>query len=871
MRRFLFFISLLVLLFSANGQGLVVLQNNFVFKKNYHYRNEKAPESIPNYTIDRMSSITAPTLDNFFGFRIFEKTQIIKLPHNEFRILLSADSIKSYNLLDYKGYKLDNLVFPDRVKIFLQLKNENNGKEFLLNTERSFSIKQKILWDTLIYDSTGMAFFSVTKPRLSFSFSQDVKKKLDSALKTIDKLSALQPQLLSIGKKLDKLKGAKAGMVRIYNIDLRNIEKDLEKINPEKITGKEMLFLKDEGSYALYDSLKRECVKLRKRFDQMIKMPEYEYFSEGYKALKKGNNDQAASYFLKSISQKNDYAPPFYYLARMAYRRGDWDSCAVTILHIIKDLKPDFTTRKNTLILGSELYNSITYQAENLIAESRLNEAVKILNIAINLCGKSNTEMICSGKANALLSQAKQELFDSWTSITEKSIDNNKVDLSMDYLKWTRDFYRKNQNYIGDSSSLDTLKIRLIHLLVLNAAAKCNKGSYRKSIKYTRLADSLCAVANYNECRTDLHNIKVRAYSGLYNKLLFQSNFADEKAKSEAETLKEKYPEFIVESPDTLTRQATVARYNTLIENGISFLAGGEYHRAYEAFNQAAEMETSIVQERCDTLSLLIKRAAKPLILSDLKAGNLKAWGMHYKAVNSILRMAREETLKTGLENDMEIKEALAHLENLAYKNKCAQVSVEFTANMKTAAENLRFKAFDEAAKNWDKAVLLAKQNPECNLDISIPLKKKIKYRKATAYLLTLKKARKLAAEGKDSLATQYFFDALTRFDHDSMQTFGLLKPEVISLAQNHKESLELQYFTLKKVINTEDSGALLSLIKNLQVAYGGNERYDRLLEKAAYRLGLATKEKLGSKNAKKQAKVYFPDSKKLRKAFLGI
>jgi len=474
MRLTTLLILFLAITHNAVSQGLITVEKTKVFKRDYRYENMQPPESMPNHAIDRMALIKAPTRDYFLGMTVYEKSRIIKLNKTDYRIELTADSVTYYNKLNYRGYSLDALVFPDRVKISLQVADVNSGREFLVTPVRNFGITGKTIFDTLITDTTGGAYFDFRNIELKFFWSEESRLRLDTALAIIDKLAALRPGLTGIRERLAKLNNVSAGMVRLYNIDLKEIQKELDELNPATITGNiRIAALRSEGSYALYDSLKTASARLRKRFDHMIEMPEYEYFSEGYHALQRGEKDIAASYFLKSISEKKTYAPPFYYLAEMAYRRQDWDSCARTINHIINNLNPDFTTRKNTLILGTKLYNTLSDEAGRLLIKSRANEAINLLYIANRLCNNSK-EMVCNGRADELLRQAKSYLFESWVSITDKSIENNKVDLAINYLGWTQDYYRQNSEYLSDTGMIDTLRIRLIHLLLLNASAKYN-------------------------------------------------------------------------------------------------------------------------------------------------------------------------------------------------------------------------------------------------------------------------------------------------------------------------------------------------------------------------------------------------------------
>ncbi len=869
-------ISILFFAFASplQSQGLIVAEKTQLFKFDFRYENMSPPESLPNDIIHKMALIQAPTRDYFFGFSLYEKSQIIKLKQNKYRISLKADSINYYNKLSYQGYKLNGCVFPNELKFNIQIENANTKQAFLITTKAPFNLSNSALFDTIFTDTTGQGFFIISHIQIQCSFTKEQAIKLDSSLTVINQLAALEPELKLIRSKLQSFQNIKAGMVQIYNIDLKTIEEDLQRINPKKLLSNDLsLELKKEGSLALYDSLVALTRKTRKHFNHMIDMPEYEYYSEGYHALQQGKTEIAKSYFLKSISQKPSYPPPFYALAELAFKNQDWDSCARTIFYILHDLDPDFTIRKNTLILGSKLYKTITYKAENMILTSQVNEAIQLLYIANNLCVKIN-ELVCNGDAELLLKKAKSDLFYSWISITDKSIMNNKVDLSLNYLGWTQEYYRENRQYLDKSPYLDTLKIRLIHILILNASAKNNSGYYQKAIDYINLADSLCSITHYHECESDLQKVKVKSYSGLYNKLMRKSKAETISKSSEnqmitkATTLKKEHPEWIVLEKDSLDLGNTETRYKNLISQGLIYLNTGIFHKAAQNFDEALNLESMAPIATNDSLMIYLRMANKPLILNDLKSGDLKAWGMHYQAVNTIIRIAREEALKVGLENDSEIVVTIKRLEELAFDNQCAEASTQYTKNLQTASENMRFHDFLSAAKNWDAAIDLAHKNPQCNMDINLPLTQKQKYFTAIQYQNQISESKKLIAAGKDSLAFEQFLYTYKHYNSDTLASFDLLKITPNQFTKN-QNSTELQYFNLKWILDNPIDESILEDIQNLTPYYNEKAKYSELLKRAVRTQAQIDKKSGNSFSPKTRAEKLFTGNKSLIKEYL--
>lgn len=840
------------------GQGLIIFEEQNTIKKDYRYEEMEPPKSMPNYLIQKMAHIQAPTRDYFFGFTIFEKRQIIKLSNENYQIKIIADSIKFYNNLDYKGYKLDIIVFPNTLKISYILKDLNGKTETKIIHTQDFSVHSQILFDSVFFDETKTAYYKIDNIEYQFLYDDNLKEVIDNTLSSIIKLEELKPSIIDTRTRLSKLNGVKAGVVRIYNIDLKKIESDLNTLNPRNsIPNIDLEKFDSEGLVVLFDSLDLATRIMRKKFDNMILRPEYEYYSDGYNAYMSNNLSLAASNFHKAIRQKDSYAPPLYFLAEMAYKQELWDSSAQIIIHILNDLDADIATKKMTLDLSSNLYDKLVDNAEINIKNKNINESVKLLELAIHLCNLAR-EFDCNENADILMKTARQELFNSWVEITKKSINSNKTELSINYLNWTQSYLNTNKEDIKDSIMMDSLRFQMINLLITSALQNNSLGKSTQAIHYANLADSL----SLNSDNSITQNIRNTALNNINNRNNSQIETYSKKKNNlsidNSEISNNKVPEINLQD-----------RYNNFISIGKNELKENRYLNALNYFSAAKELETNTTIIVSDSLKSYLKKSGKPVILSDLKSGDLQAWGFHFDVVKSIIKIAKEQMQLLYLEDDVELQTAIHRLEKLAFENQCHEASTNFTHALQTASKSFSLNNFISANNFWMKALIISRENSNCNIDSLIPKELMQKYKSAIDFQTKKNELDMAMQQGNDSLAFSLALELKRIYKTDSISQYRLLNYDNYSLAQSSPKSIEIQYLQLKFIIENEDFINLKSGINNLLRIDSKNPKYHQILKEA---VALFARHECSTKphiKPNKLAVYHFPDNRKSRRVFI--
>jgi hypothetical protein len=842
---FLFFLSS-----SALGQGLIIYDDTSVFAQNYRYEDHQDQNSMPNFAIRKMARITAPTRAYFIGFKLFLRKQIKKTGKNDYQFLIQVDSVQSYNRLNFLGYQLDSLVFPNLVHLHLDYLDANSQRNYVLEFEDNFKLTHKLLINKTITDSSGMAFFVWKNLQLDFSYSDSIHAQLERTLDYIVSLEELKPKLKQIRKKMQQLNGVKAAVVGMYNSDLKKIEQELELNNPQKqITSAELLAFRNEGVVALHDSLYRACTKLRKRFDIMSERPEYEYYSDGYKAYLNGDFNLSVSHLQRAIRTKHSFAPPYYYLAEIAYYRHEYDSAISLFKHILKGLSPDISIKQKTLNLGSKIYNSIVDEAKMELNNKNVNQSIQLLYKALDLC-EASEEFVCNDEAQQLMKKARQEMFDSWVSITQTSISTQNQPMALNYLRWTQNFLSDYRQQVSDTSQMDSLRLGIHHLLVRRGFTYMNQNRSQQALENFRQADSLATRMHLGQ--------EYYVHDTLYAQAISMNQQAQRYSQL---TNGHNIPESSSSSYPTRPNKNLQTRYDNAYKIARTEFEEKNYFNAYSYFTTAYELQNSSITPY-DSLNIYRLESGRQVIMSDLRSGELAAWGAQRKTVKSIMAQAKNEMRKLGLEKDSILNAEIKQLYQLAFENHCLNTSAEFTRKMKQGNISAKMKQYLLASKQWKEALQIARNNPECTMDSTLPQELIQHFAHASTFQQMQKTLHWKLNNQQDSLAFElakemeifYRIHDLKQFELHPYGPHELLSGEQNNLIMNH---LYLNY--LIDEVNTDSALFIQSILQLDQL--DSQKIYGSTVDRAIKDLCLLDFHlKLEKKQIKERAKQYFPN-----------
>ena len=840
----------------ARTQGMIIQEESMVSEHHYRYEEMQEPESMPNYIIGKMALITAPTRDFFFGSTLFLHYQIVKNSNTEYTFRIHIDSLHQYNRLDFKGYQLDAMVFPNELNLSVWYQNKNTKQTYTKKLRQEYQYQSPYALEFKVQDSSAQAYFYWDSLRMNFQYSHQLRSELDSTLQAIITIEKLRPQLIDLRKRLAKLNEVKASVVGIYDIDLKHIEKELQESNPTQLVGKSNIErFHSEGIVALYDSLIKASHQRRKDFDNMKYRPEYSYFSEGFQAYQKGEREVAIAFFHKSINKKESYPPPYYYLALMAYEEQKFDSATALVIKVLNKLNDDRATTNKCLSLGYKLYDALTAKAKQQLKEKSINEAIASLQLALRLCN-STGELVCNEQAESLLQIARQELFESWISITESSIRSNNLAMAKRYLAWTQEFLHSYRTQIKDSSQLDSVRLGLRNLVLEKGIKDLAYQQNNRALQKFRFADSLAL---------RMHALNLQVPDSLYQ-LARLGNQKKSHSNTEIIARNSSMPIAVAQASNS---PSTQKRYNNYYLIGIKEFKEKNYFNAYTYFNTAYEIQTQSQIIIIDSLAFYRLSSGKKVILADLKFGELPAWGAQTETVKSIIKLAKQEAKLLQIEDDTEIVAAIQHLHKLAFENKCLNVSADFTLKVKQGNTSARLKQYLLAEQQWKDALELCRQNTECTIDSTLPLALLQQNRHSINYQKEKLNCKTYLAEGKDSLAIQLAQQLEIDFRIHELDKAGLLPFGPANLLNEKHPNVELQYHYVQyllQIVNPKDLPIAITTLQNLST----QDKHKNLISKGVMKICLLDMHVNSSKSQIKQkAKEHFPSSKKLQKLYV--
>lgn len=698
-------------------------------QKSFEYSLEsKSSTEISTYFIEIIAKgvpCNADIVNYSAQFNVVSK--VIKYPKNQYRFQLLMDSFSPEGLYSYRGFAMDKTVFPKQLKGELKWKDQNSGDIF----SESFDVylndlySHFIIWSKDIKDHTGESSFVIDSYTLQFDFDKEQVKEFDLLISDIDRYFDSGFQFDEIEEKLNRIQLDKVSMLMIYNIQLKGIAQEIEKMNPSNFYQEKQHQTFDPAGLAKrHDVLKRKLDSLQKGVKMKMETLDKAYYAQGMQSLLKQDTSNAFKLFTRSIVINPNYSPSHYQLAEIYLHDGALDTSVFYIRNILLNLKPDYQTKKKTIALASVCAEEISDKALLLSQQEAFNDAVEYLKVALLLCD-STPFVKCNEKVNEVMSKAKYGLYHSYLSVAEVALNHN-IKMVETYLDLAYGFHLSNTEYIPSSAEVDTLYVRLLNKYQSKAKEFLSNGEYGYAMTYTDKAMGLCKRLKHLECDPESGEIKVHALAKVYNKMLQKTSTAwnaneilmADMYSEDALAFQKANSEYVEQSAATqkLYRQIKLGVYNYHVNRVGNFVSEQRFDKAIESYKTAKEMEERFHIEENSLLRKGMEELMVPLMLSDLKFPNTKDWGKDYKQALLMLDDVKLRKAKYDIENDR-LQKAIDETQYFISITSCSDLSKEYKNEIRRANLQLQNGDYLNASTYWQRSINIARENPYCKLD----------------------------------------------------------------------------------------------------------------------------------------------------------
>ncbi len=773
--RFLFFIFIPILLLNSKvaAQDMIVYNENKNLEIVFKYNPYEKENSIPNIFISRMAK-SQSKIRSYYNYKISNESSFIlkKKKNNKYQIIIKLDSSKIEGNFNYKSFNFKNIIIPSKVYLTYNLVELNSKIKTLKQINIPITKPAVIIFDSIFTDSTKLGAYSLADEKLNYFYSENKKEDFEKAITNIDTYYKEGKKLDEINNEISKLDINNIDKIQLQSIDIKYLAKRYHKLKMSDYASSLSLATTDPASIyhsyittgELVDSLKNRYQKLAKQLDSLLYIKAM--------ALSDSNNAQAIKYFNKSLQVNPNNVSSIYQLALIDFKNGK-------LLEAEKKLNKILSITQNEIKvneLANKTYVSMLDKAIKWNNEENYNESLHILDEAKKFCQQNSNVIVCNTKQEESILAAYYGMYISYVSIAGASLQSDRLIMAEDYLNTAYKYQQDNPEAIKNTKEVDALYNLLITEYLKNSLEAKNDFEKKKAEDLFAKADSISKKHNLNDASTFIVEVRRKLDDNRIERLI-----AREEPKFKTEFATSKKASININSTKLDPISSAQKDYKKHLNNGISYLSYNRYKLAYPEFVSALAICNQYYIKADDSLSSYIKQSLKPLILANIKEGELAAWGGRYKSAENILKYNRRQANNNGLENDKEIMIAIGKLEEKIKDRNNIILSNNFNINMQKAKNSINFKDYLSAERFCNNAIKIAKQSKSITLNQDYPNGLLKKYNKAIEFQKLNKKAKEYCINNNAIGAIKTLYKADSLYLANKLSKFHLKENNIVS------------------------------------------------------------------------------------------
>jgi len=780
--RFIYLSFFFIILLSAslpkvNAQDMIIYNEIKNLDLEFKYNPYKDENSIPNIFISKIAK-NQSKIRSYYKFSVSANTEFILHKNKDnYHLLINVDSINIDGNFSYKGFDFRNSVLPNKLGIEYSIIELNSKSKSLRNIPLNVQNFQRLKFDSAFTDSSKTGSFSIADEKLVYTYRNEQKDNFEEAVNNIDKYYIDGEKLVQINKELDNLDINNIDKIQLQSIDIKYIRKRYLKIKMNDYENSLSLNITDPAEYySMFKSTGFRVDSLYSQYQSKVKQLDSLLFEKAMH-YSDSNRAEAIRYLNKSLQVNPNNVASIYQLALIDFKNGKLIEAEGKINKALS------ITQTETQIneLANKTYVGMLEKAMKMNDEENYNESLLLLQEAKEFCDNNSKIIVCDSLQDQSIKAAYYGMYYSYISIAGASIQSNRLKMTEDYLNTAYNYQKNNPEAIVNTKEVDALYSLLITEYLRNSLEAKNSYEKKKAEYLFAKADSINKVHNIADVQVFITEVRRKLDDSRVERLI-----AKEEPKYKTALIENKASES-KKAESTNPKEDAIANYKKHFNNGIAYLNYNRYSLAYPEFNLAKDLCNQYNITPDDSLESYLKQSAKPLILKNIKEGELAAWGGKFSAAEVVLKNVQNEISKNNLENDSDIIANVNILEAKIKDQHNANISKEFNSNMQKAKSSISFNDYSSAIVFCNKAKILAAENPQISLNIDYPNGLIKKYSKAAEYQNLHKEVNTLCRNNEFSKSISIFYEADSLYISNNLSVFKLKRQNLVSYISNCK------------------------------------------------------------------------------------
>lgn len=739
----------------------------------------------------------------------FEETFTINFEEKAITLIYKRQRFKISDAITFRGFDMASFLSPAffDLTITLRSKEHKTLKTYHVKSEEAKYRHSVNEWHFPLpaADSTiVMQTKKITITQSIYAYTSENKDIFEKFQSDIENYYATLQTIDNLLNALAQINSDNMRMIPLYNIDINNIRRQIERVKEASfIQNLRLENVDPENFLPKLQKLETEAERKAAIISHLAQSIDDIFFNKGYAHYLRKEYDEALAYFGRSVNANPDYYRSHYRMAEIYFIKGSLDKAADILLSILDKAVHSKGDSENILTLARQIQLEYIRIGTELVKDEKYHDALKAFQYADTFC-LATPHIECAQAIYTGIASARYGLYNSFLTIARQAIINDRLELAAKFIYDASRYQREHKEAIPTNLEAENTMQKIIDRLVEKGQEHKQRKDYGKAVEVLEKALLLCNENPEMTCISSLEKEMKEVKTGLYNNILTLVNKEIENKNIEAAErlmtqalLFEKENQVSQEAQmatETLMININKLKYRQYLEKGLTLHNSGLIEEALYYLLKAKHLEKDYIIFPSPILDEKIHKVAMPQINSMVSRVNIKVWGNNLKGAVMLYDSLELLSEKYYLNNDSTVQAQMLQIKNRIRQLECRKIEFDLDKSYRQAVRLKSNKEFLMAFETIYPHVKEALKNKDCNIHFD-------REKALTEELFPLYDYQQL----KRKATTAFLNEDFQQLDSLISEGNGIFEKEIS--VQTQLQKLNMSYLTN----NTSDCGLLLS------------------------------------------------------------
>lgn len=807
------------------SQQLVVL--NETKPETYIIRYTASGNQYANQIINQLSSKNGKTIHSTnFTYEYQQKILAYKQA-NRLEISVKLEQIKIKGDTYYRGFSVEEFLFPNLIDFELIVRNKKQQqirKYIKQNQKISIRNNTSLLINETLTDTLNSQGYEIIVQNKNFVYDWHNAEALKKHINLIDNYYATAQKISNAQTTLSKVNTENIETITQTQNTVKQQRQILQSINIQQFNS---LNLKTKDPANLLEkqaSFEKSIIENEKKL-QNIQANLYKiYYEKGIYYKDRGNLFDAENYFMKSITENNNFAPAHIELAELNYNKQNYAKTVETCQNILQKMYADTYVKERAANLLINVINHHVAMARKYNANGQFNLALDQISMARSIC-RPMSEIVCGEDIELETQYAINGLWQIHLEKINKELTGNNAEMSEKYFDDAYAFWIQHQFVIETAQKIDQAGIN-VYFLYIKQGHRLNKnGHYEKAILKFQKAQKFCEKYQQVNCNDEPTKGILTSRQSIYNQLIVSAKAsinADNLTSAQqyinnAEAYQNQYNLTKNTEIDHLKAQLVTKQYENTIKQADKYFYQKNYYSAIETYQEAKNLENNrfFRTTKNAKINSKITQSAQNIILDELQKGEDEVKNDNLYAARNYYSNAKAYQQKYQIKNKPAVDAAFSNLKNNIFSKECANLQNQYDAEYQKAIDYIDHKNYIDANKSLEKSINISAQKVECEVSSHEAKQKISEIKNAYLYQIKMAKIQERTKVGDYGKAIDLYRELTTFYEDNNIHFFGIAHQSLFDFI--YKQNNYFLNFGALYFIQQENYEHTLKLLRKLE------------------------------------------------------